>query len=265
MVINWLLTVFPREMKQAFRLVRPDLVLWISLSALMSLASATANLGAESGNLAVLVTVPVAVLMMFLPVVLFDAAHRGVQLSWSGVFEVFVRKAGPLVLYGLAAGGLCAGAATLAIAGVAILARGNENLPGLATLVSALAYIAVVIRFCFVPFVVVLGDRQTLLERLHPATSWGTGLATWLWPLFVSNRLGENLRWRIVPYVLLTHLGPLTVRAVPPEFHVPFLVAWHIVMLTAQAVFFDYFLRAMNALGIAGPTTPTDRPSAEGV
>ncbi|MBC8294010.1 MAG: hypothetical protein H8E45_12760 [Proteobacteria bacterium] len=256
MIINWLFVIFPAEMRRAWRLVRRDLALWLGLAALLAVLAAAGPVDGSAGALSALLTVPIALLMMFLPVVLFHAAHLGVTVGWREVLALFAERGLGLLLFGMLAALLCAAAATVAVAGTMLATRGSELMPAVSAAVGIIVYLSLFVRFCLLPFVVVLQRREdlgALLSGVRPALK---GAVPWLWPLFASSHLTAACRWRLTPYVFLINLGPAGALVVPPEMQLPFVMVWQLTMLVMQGVLFDYFLATSDAWGIAADNRP---------
>ncbi len=265
MFLNWLLTVFPAQMAQGWLLVRRDLVLWIALFTLMSLAAVTVpNDPAEGFSLATLVHTATALLATLLPAILFRAASRSEEVDWSDVLELIGRRMLPLLLYSGLGVFVVLGASSLVGVGAFTLLNGTPLQMPVTVFASTLVLITLLVRLCFLPFFAVLHTNADLPElggRFgdHPL------LRTVAWPLLASSRLGEHVRWSVTPYVIISRLGPLAALTVPTNLLLPFLVVWQIFMLVAQAVLYNYFDKGCARMGVKArslrrviPTSPGD-------
>ena len=250
MFIRWLFTVFPVEMQAGWRLVRRDLVLWIALAGLLALASAGAPTEGDPGlNFATFIGVSTALLTAVLPAILFEAAARDVEVEWGDVAALLGRKLLPFVAYATLAFGLTAAAAVGVQAGMALVLRGTPLMLPLSTAAAAIVSVTLLVRFCFMPFLVLLHERD---EWPAPDGAFGQPLMQLLsWPLVTSSAIGADVRWRLVPYVVIIRLGPLLALAVPPGALLPFLLLWRLFELTALGVLFQYFIGARRRFGLA--------------
>ncbi len=250
MFFHWLTSIFPAQMIKGWRLLRRDLALWVALFALLAVASVSSPASPEGGlNLAVLIHTSVALIATILPAVLFQAASTNEEVRWTDVLEIVGRRILPLIFYSSLGVVLSFGASSLVGIGLITLLEGTPLALPLGLGLGTMVLITLLVRFCFLPFFVVLHNDSDIPELAGP---WGKNplLRTLTWPLLASSRLGEGLRWSIAPYVIISRLGPFAVLAVPSGLLLPFLVFWQLFMLTAQAVLYDYFESGCSSMGV---------------
>ena len=234
---HWLTAVFPREMKGAWRLVRADLPLWLAVSlVLATLAAQGAHPEADRRILVPLSTVVLLVVLTAMAV-RFEAAAGGTS-SHSVLDRLFAR--GALLLGNLlAAGSVCAVAGVAVRAAILLVASDFTTALLLARLAGALVYWALLVRYCFVPFIAVLDDRPAA-----PVPRSMGPLEPVLWPMAASSRSTEGRRLRLAPYVAVVAVGTGILPPLPPVWRLSALVVWQLFMLTAQAALFNAYREA---------------------
>jgi hypothetical protein len=258
---SWLLSIFPREIAYSWRLVRRDLLLWVALATLLSLASigiaqtavvpgggggpgAGAEAVAPSPVLA-LIGVLGMLVMATLPPVLFLAAARRETLQWADVGRRIAGRILPLFAYFLIAALLSWGAASLVLISAAQLLQGTPVAGPASGTLASIILVSILCAFAFLPFLVLLSDRSELPESLWEVP-YVPAIGQVFWPLFASARMTVGLRWSIAPYVILNFVAPRLAPAVPVAVLLPAMVGGLIISLVSLAVEFDYWLLASS-------------------
>ncbi len=261
MFLRWLLTTFPYEMRQGWTLLRPDLVLWLALAALVSVATISLPPPGDEPPPALpfLISVISGLVTAMLPAVLFTAQLEGRQLTWGPVLALMARKAGPLVAYAVTAIFIAWGAETMMRLAVTNALGESPILIPASTVAGFVIFISILVRFSFLSFLVILLER----DRLPPALwqwQWQrvAPLAGLFWPLTASARLTEGRRWRLVFYTLLGQALPVGAAYLPAPFILPAAVIAMLVVWTVQAVFFMHYRRRCEETGVPAPTLPLE-------
>jgi len=258
--LKWLFTVFPREMLQGWALLRPDLFLWLALGALVAVASMSMPPPSDDlpPALPFLVSVVSGLLTTMLPAVLFTAQIEGRQLTWGPVLLLLARKAGPLVLYAIIAIFIAWTAnASMLLAVTFALGKDNEILIPASEVVGMVILISILARFSFLPFLVILLER----DKLPPALwQWQRmkSLAPLFWPLTAGARLTEGSRWRLAFYTVLGQILPAAATIAPTPLVLPASIAALMVLTTVQGVFFLHYRRRCEETGVLPPTLPLE-------
>jgi hypothetical protein len=260
---RWLFTRFPLEMRRAWQLVQRDLSLWLALFGLLALV---AVYGAEAlGNrtdapLALLWLTIVPLFINFLAVVLFDAAASDRELGLSNISDLLWDRGLAFVGYVILTGLVLFGAAGAVQGGLFLLLRDSEIVIPVSWLVGFLVAMTLRVRFCFVPFLVILhraeAVRGSVAGQARSPLAASIPPALTPWPLIASDRLGETVRWSIAPYVVIAELGALPSLLVPPAFVLPALIIGQVLILTARGVLFHYFLALREKYGIITAAEP---------
>jgi hypothetical protein len=249
MFVRWLFTVFPREMRQGWELVRKDLFVWLWVAVLSTLATLSAP--ATGGSpLTLLVSVPLLLLLVATVVMKFDAAARQTTVSWGEIGSRFLSRVPALFAAASLSVAISIGLAILARAAALILLRDTALLELAPSALGVVVYISLLVRFSFVPFLVVL-DRANDIAAITNVR-WLGPLVGWLWPLVASARMTERLGWKLSPYMILLHVGS-AIALLPPVSRPVVLVAWQLVQLTAQAVLFGYYKERRAAVAAGSP------------
>ena len=259
MFLRWLFTTFPYEIRQGWALLRPDLVLWLALAALVAVA--TMSLPPPSDQpppaLPFLNSVISGLLTTMLPAVLFTAQFEGRQLTWGPVLLLMARKAGPLVMYAIIAIFIAWSAEALMLVSVTYALGDSPILIPASTVAGVVILVSILVRFSFLPFLVILLERDKV-----PAALWqwqrATALAPFFWPLTTSARLTEGNRWRLVFYTLLGQALPVAATFAPGALILPASVIAMIVLTTVQGVFFLHYRRRCEETGVPPPTLPLE-------
>lgn len=260
MFLRWFFKTFPAEMRQAWAFVRPDLLLWAGLAALIAVAAM--SMPPPAGDtpppaLPMLVAVFSGLLTMMLPAVLFTAQLQGRQLTWGPILLLMARKAAPLIFYALT-GFLIAWSAdvTMLLAVTAALGETPALIP-LSTVAAVVIFVSIIVRFSFLSFLVILLER----DQVPPALwQWERfqGLAPVFWPLTASSRLTEGSRWRLVFYTLLERGLPVLAAMVPAPWTVVSSTLALVVLTTVQGVFFLHYRRRCEEMGLPPPALPIE-------
>lgn len=259
MFIRWLFTVFPTELRQGWRLVRPDLALWVALSALLGVAALSMSPASDQPPplLPAVVGMTVGLVTAMLPAILFTAKLEEREITWGPALAFCGRKALPLFAYVLIAVMLAYGADSAVRVSVALVLRESPATVPMATLGGTVVLLSILVRFSFLPFLVLLSSRDEVPDSLW---QWrvGEALAPWLWPLTTAARQTEGYRWRLVPYTVLTLAVPWLPALVAVEAALLVSVLGQILLLTVQAVFFDYYCVRCEDTGVPGPRLPPE-------
>ncbi len=242
MFFRWLLADLPRDLRTAWRLLRTDLSTWLVLSAAFGALGAL-TVSSDAGPQLALPSALLALLLVTLVVLKFDAADRGTHVRLSQAGRCFARRGLPLLLSALFSVGLCILVGT-AVRHVALAALSNRpHADALAVTAGILAYVATLVRFCFVPFLVLLeqpGESEAssgALRNPFPAV---------LRSLRLSVRLTRGAWLRLTPYVLVLSASPPTTGLTMPT--LPAILAlWQMAQLLAQAALFGHY-RSRTAL-----------------
>lgn len=250
-------------MKQGWGLLRPDLVLWLALSALVAVAALSMPPAGDQPPplLPFLVSVLSGLVTTMLPAVLFTAQLESRELTWGPVLMLMARKAGPLVVYAITAIFIAWSAETAMYLAVTNALGESPILIPATTVAGFIIFVSILVRYSFLPFVVILLERDRVPEALW---QWkrAVALAPTFWPLTVCARLTEGNRWRLVFYTLLSQSLPVLALLAPPGFTLPASVLAMVVLTTIQGVFFVHYQRLCAALGVPGPTLPLENAVA---
>lgn len=263
MFLRWLLTVFPAEMRQGWLLVRPDLVLWLAMFALVAVA--TMSLPPPGGDqappaLPFFVAVVAGLMTTMLPAVLFAAQVEGRQLTWGPVLLLMAQKAAPLVAYALAAVAIAWSAEALMLVAVSFALGESPALIPVSTVAGLVILVSILVRYSFLPFLVIL------LRREHvPVVLWqwdrAAAVAGLFWPLTTSARMTEGLRWRLAPYTLLGQVLPLVAALAPGASRLPVSILVLLVVTVVQGVIFLHYQQRCEEAGVPRPALPLESPS----
>lgn len=254
MILRWLTSTVPAEMMRGWLLVRPDLVLWVALSALLAVATLALPPGTEDPApvLPALVGLTTALLTATLPPVLFTAAASGCEVTWGRVWRYLLLKAPILLAYWVLALLVALVPAVVVGEAVRLTLGGTAAEVPLSALGAILVFLVFAVRFSFLPFLAILYERGQIAEAL-----WSVPRAPWLgslaWPLVTSARLTENVRWRMTPYVLLVGIVPNLPRMAGTALLLPAEVLCQVLALTVQAVLYCYFRAQAESRGVAAP------------
>jgi hypothetical protein len=257
--LRWLLTTFPQEMKTGWALVRPDLVLWIALAALIAVA--TLSMPAASDQpppaLPFLVSVVCGLVTTMLPAVLFTAQFEGRELTWGPVLLLMLRKAAPLVAYAITAIFIAWSAETVIILAMSQAFGQSPILIPASTVVGIIIFVSILVRFSFLSFLVILLERDKVPQVLW---QWPrlVQVAPLFWPLTASARLTEGNRWRLVFYTLLGQALPVGAAFVPAPLLLPASIVAMMVLTTVQGVFFLHYRRRCEETGVPAPALPLE-------
>ncbi len=251
MFTRWLLTVFPQDLRIGWRLLRANLTLWIILAALAALVGPVAARMAASGsheNLIALGTLTWAIglTQAIVSIPLFDDAYRRRRTDWTRARGLLPRRALPFVLAAtiIVPGSL--GAAAVAMAAVRAILQTTPVAEFAVPLAGIIIYISLLVRFCYVPFLIVLHTRNSLPEGWVGGSKLLHPFLVLLWPFLASSRMSEGHRWRLVPYVGLLYVIRLLQTRVPADLRIFSTLATVMVALTAQAILFRYFAERVD-------------------
>lgn len=257
--LRWFLKTFPAEMRAGWALVRPDLLLWLALSALISVAALAMPPAGDTPPpvLPMFVAVFCGLLTMMLPAVLFTAQSQGRQLTWGPILMLMGRKAAPLVFFALTGFLIAWGADVVMLLAVTAALGETPALIPISTAAAVVIFVSIIVRFSFLSFLVILLDRDQL-----PPTLWQwqrvPQLAAVFWPLTASSRLTEGNRWGLVFYTLLERALPVLAAMVPAPYTVIFSTVALVVLTTVQGVFFLHYRRRCEEMGVPPPALPIE-------
>lgn len=259
MFLRWLLTTFPRELREGWALVRPDLTLWLALAALIVVATLSMPPLGDHPPPAFpfLIAVLSGLVTTMLPAVLFTAQLEGRQLTWGPVLMLMARKAAPLVAYALVAIFLAQEAEALMMIAISYALGDGPMLIPASTIAGKIILVSILVRFSFLSFVVILLER----DKVPPALwQWqrATALAQVFWPLTASSRLTEGNRWRLVFYTLLGQALPMGAAFVPGPLLLPVSILAMIMLTTMQGAVFGHYRRLCEQTGVPPPTLPLE-------
>lgn len=259
MFLRWLFKTFPDEMRQGWGLVRPDLMLWLALAALIAVAAMAMPPAGDTPPpaLPMLVAVFSGLLTMMLPAVLFTAQIHGRQLTWGPILLLMARKAAPLIFYALIGFLIAWGADVVMLLAITAALGESPALIPISTAAAVVIFVSIVVRFSFLSFLVLLLER----DQLPPALwQWERlpALAPAFWPLTASARLTEGNRWRLVFYTLLERIFPVLAALVPAPYTLISSTLALIVLTTVQAVFFFHYRRRCEEMGVPPPVLPIE-------
>ena len=257
--LRWLFTTFPYEIRQGWALLRPDLVLWLALAALVAVATISMPPPGDTPPPALpfLISVVSGLLTTMLPAVLFTAQIEGRQLTWGPVLLLMARKAGPLVMYAITAIFIAWGAEALMLVAVTYALGDSPILIPASTIAGVVILVSILVRFSFLPFLVILLEREKVPEVLW---QWQRAkfLAPVFWPLTTSSRLTEGNRWRLVFYTLLGQALPVAAAFAPTPLVLPASIIALVILTTVQGVFFLHYRRRCEETGVPPPTLPLE-------
>ncbi|HEY2775255.1 MAG TPA: hypothetical protein VGK20_14500 [Candidatus Binatia bacterium] len=259
MFLRWLFSVFPFEMRQGWALVRPDLLLWLALSALIAVAALSMPAPSDEPPplLPFLVTVVSGLVTSMLPAVLFTAQLEGRQLTWPPVIALMARRVFPLVVYAIVAISIAWGAETAMLLAMTAALGNSPILIPASTAAGVVILVSILVRFSFLSFLVILLERDRIPPALWQWQRW-PWLAPLAWPLTASSRLTENNRWRLVFYTLLGQALPVAAALSPREYLLPASMLATIVLTTVQAAIFLHYRRRCAETGVPEPRLPIE-------
>lgn len=251
MIFNWLTKIFPKEIGQAWRLIRQDLPLWVGVSILLA---ATGVLSPSvPAWLAVLTSTTVAMVVLVIIPLIFDARGRAEPTprpDLQTIAAALIAKSPSLLLWGALVFAIITLAKALVIAAVSILIDDVTTRLAVAVAASWVVHVSLLLRFIFVPFLVVLEGKQNLADTLKDGGPFGRFATVMAWPLLASDRLGSAVRWRILPYLILVGLGPTIVSSLTVPLQPLASTAWQLFSLTAAAAVFEHYRTELERHGI---------------
>jgi hypothetical protein len=256
--LRWLFTVFPHELREGWAYLRPDLVLWLGLSALFAVAMmALPPPGEEEGRpvLPFLIAAVSALVNMMLPAILFTAQIESRQLTWGPVVALMARKAAPLIVYSLMAFMLAVGAHQALVVGMSLALGDSPLLIPLSTVLGLVVLMSIIVRYSFLSFLVVLTDR----EQIPPALwQWQRfpALAGAFWPLTASARMTEGLRWGLVFFTMLAPAVRSAALLLPAPLVLPASMGALLLATVVQGVYFHHYRRRCEETGVPPPELP---------
>lgn len=241
MFINWLLTVFPAEMSNGWRLIRRDLALWLTVAILSAGSAALA--GSMHGHAPPAMTILQAlapVFVMFLAATKFDAAVRNTAVDSGELGKLLLSRGLPLLAFAVLATLVTRLPQSIAYHATSTLLEGTPLQHAVSEAFSVVIYISLLARFCFIPFLVVLHTRSELPGSLRPQGLFAQPAAL-IWPFPASDTLSAGVRWRLAPYLTLPYLTAIVINLTPGFAQLGVLVLGEIVKLVTTAVLFRYF------------------------
>jgi hypothetical protein len=241
MFINWLLTVFPVEMRGGWHLVSRNLVLWVAVAAFSALLTALADSmhGQAPPTLTILQGL-LPVLVTFLAVAKFDAAARNAESEWGKLGILLLLRGLPLLGCAILATLITRVPQSLVYHLTAALLGGTPLQHAISEVFSIVIYISLLARFCFIPFLVVLQRRGDLNDTVLPRGRLNLPAAL-VWPFVASDKMTDGVRWRVAPYLALPYLTAIAISLVPGIAQGLILVLGEILKLVASAVLYRYY------------------------
>jgi hypothetical protein len=260
--LNWLFTVFPQEIRQGWAYLRPDLVLWLGLAALFAVAMmALPAPGAESTPaLPYAIAAASALVNMMLPAILFTAQIESRQLTWGPVLSLMVRKAPPLIAYSLVAFLLAFGAHSAMVIGMSFALGNTSILIPITTIAGLVILLSIIVRYSFLPFLVVLVERDEIPPALWQWQRFPQ-LAPAFWPLTASARMTEGRRWSLVFFTMLAPSVRAAALLMPAPLVLPASMAALLLATAVQGVFFHHYRSRCEETGVPRPQLPFEAPS----
>lgn len=240
-------------------MLRPDLVLWLALSALVAVAALSMPPPSDQPPpaLPLLVSVATGLVTTMLPAVLFTAQLEGRQLTWGPVLLLMARKAAPLVAYAFTAFVIAWGAEAAMLVAVTFAFGDSPVLIPVSTIAGVVILVSILVRFSFLPFLVILLERGRI-----PASLWqwrrAASIAPVLWPLTASARLTEGRRWRLVFYTILGQALPFAATFAPAPLVLPVAIAAMMILTMVQGAFFLHYRQSCEQTGVPAPTLPLE-------
>jgi hypothetical protein len=255
--LRWLFTTFPQEMRQGWAYLRPDLVLWLGLSALLAVAMmAVPSPGEEAPRTLPYVIAAVSALVnMMLPAILFTAQLESRQLTWGPVLSLMARKAPPLIAYSLVGFVLAFGAYSAMAVSMTLGLGNTELLIPVTEVVGFVILLSIIVRYSFLPFLVVLTERDQVPPALWQWQRF-VQLAPLFWPLTASARMTEGLRWRLVFFTMLAPAVRSAAALLPAPLVLPAAMGALVLATVVQGVFFHHYRRRCEETGVPQPELP---------
>ncbi|HYC56485.1 MAG TPA: hypothetical protein VEL28_16260 [Candidatus Binatia bacterium] len=257
MFFRWLVEVFPADMRRGWALVRRDIVLWVAIATLTSLAMMAVpplDSIAPRDFFAIVVSLLALLAPFMLAPVLFAAEAQGRQYSWGPLLRHMASRLPINLACQIASFLAFAELARLAGTAVLLALQGFVAAELSATVVQFVITLTLLSQFVFLPFVINLYRRDEL-----PAELWewkrAAPLGPVLWPFTASSRLSDGRRWRIAPYVFLELLIP-AVAMKAGALTLPAFIAAQVAQVVLRAVLFHYFLSQLQQRGAPQPRIP---------
>ncbi len=239
-LLQWGSEAIAQDVRNAWQLVRHDLLLWVAVAAGLALAERVSQSVSGDPRVALALAagaVLATTVLMALRFATADGRWEQTRPTSRALRRIPLLVANLLAAVTLsAAGGVIFGAAILLLRGWAAVA------PLIAAAGGTLVYLSLLCRFCFVPFLALLEDEPLGSAR----TRTGLGLVRVTWPLLESGRRTEGLRLRLSPYVALTALGPSAIEITVGKPPLLAAVLWHLLTITAQAAIFTHYARTRD-------------------
>lgn len=263
MFLRWLFTAFPQQLRQGWAYLRPDLVLWLGLSALLAVAMMAVPPPGEEAppTLPYVIAAASALVNMMLPAILFTAQLESRQLTWGPVLSLMARKAPPLIAYSLIGFLLAFGAYSAMALSITLGLGDSPILIPITEVVGFVILISIIVRYSFLPFLVVLTER----DRVPPALwQWRrfAQLAPLFWPLTASARMTEGMRWSLVFFTLLAPAMRSAAALLPVPLVLPAAMGALLLATAVQGVFFHHYRRRCEETGVPQPELPFEAAMA---
>jgi hypothetical protein len=248
--LNWLVTVFPGEMRSGWQLLRPDLPIW-TLVALLTVVSpflvGTAG-GAQTSFAGLIASQAAGLLIVVLQSVRFEQHASGLSAPWSHSLARAAARLVPAAFFATLAVLVASGATAMVRQSLSVLLRDTPVAPFATACVSAVILVSLLATFAFVPFFATLAKRDEISADRIAATAWLRPFAMAVWPLSASRRATDGHRWRIAPYIVLMIAAPLPAVFAPRFLHIPLVVVLMLVSWTAVAAIFRRYVELRESV-----------------
>jgi len=269
MLLRWLLFVFPRELRLAWRRLAEDAFVWCCIAATLTVlpylelllgpaGPDDRSVGAARGLFVLIAFVRIAAppLVFVIAAGRFASSEVG-DRSWPAVGRLAVRRTIPALAAWLAASALALVVSLFAqSAAIAVLSQMDGTKQAVAPLSAVcriFIYVSLMARFAFVPFIVALEQRDRKGREQGTRGTIGRGVYVLAWPLVESWARTQALAWRLFPYALSVIYAPLAAGFVWPPVRAPASFMLQVVSFTALAVLFDHYSVTSERRQLAEP------------
>jgi hypothetical protein len=270
MLLRWLLSVFPRELRRAWQRLVADAFVWCAIAGILTALPYLEILLAPGTEIDDGSVTPARVLSAALafvritapPLVFVIAAARfsspgARDRSWPAVGRLAARRTVPALTAWLAASALALIVSLIGqYAVIAVLAEMEGTKQALAPLSTAcriFIYVSLMARFAFVPFIAALERRAVAARKERKRGVPTRAVYRLAWPLVESWARTQALAWQLFPYVLLVIYAPMAVGFVWTAVRGPASFVLQLVSFTALAVLFNHYSVTSEDPGLGRP------------